>query len=137
MTTQEIQESHGAYKYLVIDIEHNMLLCDSSLVGLGEIVEISAPDDDTPRQACGKILRKLKDPNVYVLNTGGGLEPAIYMIGSRCVLRILARNRSGALRRKSSPEEKLIVNLEKNGTERAEKQVVRAKTGSVRKRKKK
>lgn len=121
------------FKHLVIDSDHNMLLADSSLVGINELVEISAPDDATPRQACGKILRKLKDPNVYAVHTASGGQDTNYILGSRCILRVVAKNRSGALRRKSTDEEKLIVNLEKNGAQ--EKRVIRAKTGSVRKRK--
>lgn len=130
-------ENQTTYKHLVIDAAHNMLLCNSSLVGMGELVEIHAPDDETPRQACGKILRKTKDPNVYVLNSSApDDETTTYVVGGRCILRVVSKNRSGAIRRKSSTEEKLIVNTEKNERFK-EKRVVRAKTGSVRKRKKK
>ena len=127
----------ATYKYLVIDTQHNMLCCNNSLVGIGELVEIFAPDDDTPRNACGKTLRKTKDSNQYVLHSNyENAEETVYELGPRCVLRVVARNRSGTLRRKSSEEEKQIVNLEKNEKFR-EKRVVRAKTGSVRKRKRK
>lgn len=123
------------YKHLIIDTKHNRLLCDNSLVGIGELVEIFAPDDDTPPNACGKILRKTKDQNIYVLHSNyENAEETKYELGPRCVLRVVARNRSGTLRRKSSDEEKQIVNLEKN-EKYQEKRVVRAKTGSVRKRK--
>jgi len=123
----------STYKHLVIDTQHNMLLCNNSLVGIGELVEIFAPDDDTPRNACGKTLRKTKDPNVYALHSNyENADETLYELGGRCILRVVARNRSGTLRRKSSDEEKQIVNLEKNEKFR-EKRVVRAKTGSVRK----
>lgn len=127
-----------AFKFLNIDTERNLLLCNSSLVGLGELVEIHAPDDETPRSACGKTLRKLKDSNVYVVHAayeGHETLENSYVVGERCILRVVARNRSGTIRRKSS-EEKLIVNLEKNERYK-EKRVVRAKTGSVRKRRRK
>lgn len=121
------------FTYLEIDAERNLLLCNSSLVGIAELVEIYAPDDSTPRNACGKTLRKTKE-NIYVLHSNyENAEETIYELGSRCILRVVARNRSGTLRRKSSNEEKQIVNLEKN-EKFQEKRVVRAKTGSVRKR---
>lgn len=126
------------YRHLVIDTQHNMLLASNDLVGIGELVEIHAPDEETPRQACGKTLRKTKDPNIYVVQAAYDGHDALantYILGSRSILRIVARNRSGSLRRKSSTEEKLIVNLEKNERFK-EKRVVRAKTGSVRKRRK-
>lgn len=126
------------YKHLVIDTSHNSLLCSTNLVGIGELVEIHAPDDDTPRQAGGKILRKLKDPGQFVVHaTYDGHESLgnHYQLGEKCVLRVLAKNRSGAIRRRFGSDEKAIVNLEKDETFQ-EKKVVRAKTGSVRKRKK-
>jgi hypothetical protein len=125
------------FTYLNIDPDRNLLLCSTDIVGLGELVEIHAPDDNTPRQACGKLLRKMKDKNLYIVHSADMNDPTVvpYEIGSRTVLRVMARNRSGMLRRKFTPEEKLIVNLEKNEKFR-ERQVVRAKTGSVRKRKK-
>jgi len=126
------------YRHLTIDTLHNMLLCSTSLVGIGELVEIHAPDDDTPRQACGKTLRKTKDPNIYIIHTASEpVDPAsvTYTMGERAILRVIARNRSGMLRRKFTPDEKLIVNLEKNERYK-ERRVVRAKTGSVRNRKK-
>lgn len=126
------------YRHLTIDTQHNMLLASSNLVGIGELVEIHAPDDMTPRQACGKTLRKTKDPNVYIVHTASEtIDPDAtnYIMGERAILRVIARNRSGMLRRKFTPDEKLIVNLEKNERYK-ERRVVRAKTGSVRKRKK-
>lgn len=130
-------EKPMVYKHLVIDMQHNMLLCTNNLVGIGELVEIHAPDEETPRQACGKTLRKLKDPNIYVVHATYDGHDALgncYYIGDRSVLRVRNRNRSGMLRRKH-PDEKVIVNVEK--AERyKERRVVRAKTGSVRRRKK-
>ena len=126
------------FLYINIDRERNLLLCSSNVVGIGELVEIHAPDDVTPRQACGKMLRKIKDLNQYVVQAASGIEDpeaVAYTIGERSILRVMARNRSGMLRRKFTPDEKLIVNLEKNERFK-ERRVVRAKTGSVRKRKK-
>ncbi len=126
------------FVYINIDVARNLLLASTSLVGIGELVEIHAPDDETPRQACGKTLRKTKDSNVYIVHTASEpIDPTLstYIIGERSVLRVIARNRSGMLRRKFTPDEKLIVNLEKNERYK-ERRVVRAKTGSVRKRKK-
>lgn len=126
------------YKHLVIDHAHNQILCDPKLVGLGELVEIYAPDDDTPRQACGKTLHKIKDPNIFVPQSAYDAHEmdGSYALGERAVLKILARNNSGIRRRKSSAEEKLIVNMERNDRFK-EMKVVRAKTGSVRAKKRK
>lgn len=127
-----------AFKFLNIDGERNLLLCDPNLVGMSELVEIHAPDEVTPRQCCGKILRKVKDPNIFVVHTSyDGHEPPLpYVMGERCILRVVSRNQSGARRRKFTPDEKTIVNLEKNEKFK-ERKVVRAKTGSVRKRRSK
>jgi hypothetical protein len=126
------------FVYVNIDVARNLLLASTSLVGIGELVEIHAPDDDTPRQACGKTLRKTKDTNVYIIHTAS--EPvdssSTYLMGERAILRVIARNRSGMLRRKFTPDEKLIVNLEKNERYK-ERRIVRAKTGSVRKKREK
>jgi hypothetical protein len=116
------------YKYLVIDTSSNKLLCSTNLVGLSELVEIYDPDEDTPRQACGKILHKLCDPASFAVHCDG----TTYEVGERCIFRVLAKNRSGMLRRKFSGDEKGIVNLEKSVSYK-ERKVVRAKTGSVRK----
>jgi hypothetical protein len=121
------------FKFLNIDTVRNLLLCSTNLVGLGELVEIHAPDEETPSQAGGKILKKLKDPNLFAAQIGD--DGNSYRIGERSILRVVGRNRSGSMRRKFSPDEKLIVNLEKNEAFK-EKRIVRAKTGSVRKRKK-
>jgi len=127
------------FVYVNVDLDKNLLLCSSNLVGLAELVEIYAPDEDTPRQACGKTLQKIQDPNVYAIHTSNEEEEMSaaqdYLVGQRCVLRVVARNRSGTIRRKFTPFEKLIVSLEKNKSFK-ERKVVRAKTGSVRKRNK-
>src|SRR3990170_213319 len=94
-------DNKNIYRYLTIDTVHNMLLVSPSLVGLSELVEIHAPDDETPRQACGKILRKLKDPNVFILQSGH--DGDTYTMGDRTILRVVGRNRSGMLRRKFTP----------------------------------
>jgi hypothetical protein len=124
------------YKYLCIDTLHNNLVVSNDLVGIGELVEIYAPDEETPPQAGGKTLRKTKDPSTYVVHASYEGHDGIgrsYDLGERCTLKVVARNRSGIIRRKCSGDEKLIVNLEKNERHK-EHRVVRAKTGSVRRR---
>jgi hypothetical protein len=125
------------YKYLCIDTEFNKLLCSTNLVGLGELVEIHEADQNTPRQACTRILRKLADVAgggeyvVHISYDGHDAVGLTYTVGERSVLRVLARNRSGMLRRRFSNDEKAIVNIEK-AEKFIEKKIVRAKTGSVR-----
>jgi hypothetical protein len=124
------------YKYLVIDTSHNNLLASTNLVGLSELVEIHAPDEVTPRQACGKILRKLRDPGTFAVystceNDCTGL---VYTVGDHCIFKVVAKNRSGMLRRRHARDEKLIVNMERTPSYK-ERKIVRAKTGSVRKKK--
>jgi hypothetical protein len=128
------------FVYVNIDLERNLLLCSTDLVGFGELVEIHAPDEDTPPQACGRTLQKIEDPNIYVFHkTGDDDEPPpssqTYLLGQKCILRVVARNRSGVIRRGFANYEKAIVNLEKTKTFK-ERKIVRAKTGSVRKQKK-
>jgi hypothetical protein len=118
------------YKHLVIDQEHNRLLCNATLVGTGEIVEIFCMDENTERHLCGTTLLKVAEPNEF-RNSDGSTR--ISIIGEKCVLRVLYRNRSGARRRKFSKDEKVIVNMEKGPTFK-EIKVKKAKTGSVRKR---
>ena len=124
------------YKHLIIDTSHNKLLCSQDLVGIGELVEIYSPDDNTPPQACSRILRKRSDGTFIVHSAYDSHESVgfAYTLGEFAVLRVLARNRSGTLRRRFSADEKQIVNLEKT-VNFTEKKVVKAKTGSVRKRK--
>jgi len=124
------------YLHLVIDNERNFLLCSTQLVGIGELVEIYSADESTPRQACGRTLRKIKDPNIYIVHASYDehVSTNSYTFGEKAVLRIVCRNRSGMLRRKFSKFEKLIMDLEKSPVFK-EKKVVRAKTGSVRRKK--
>ena len=121
------------YKHLVIDPSHNHLLASPNLVGMGELVEIFAPDENTPMQAGGKVLRKIKE-NLFEVHLSYETEGSgnSYALGEKCVLKVVARNKSGMLRRRFSKEEKLIVSMEKP-KEYTECKVVRAKTGSVRK----
>ena len=121
------------YKHLVIDPSHNHLLASPNLVGMGELVEIFAPDENTPMQAGGKVLRKIKE-NLFEVHLSYETEGSgnSYALGEKCVLKVVARNKSGMLRRRFSKEEKLIVSMEKP-KEFTECKVVRAKTGSVRK----
>ena len=123
------------YKHLVIDTSHNNLLASPNVVGMGELVEIFAPDENTPMQAGGKVLRKIKE-NLFEVHLSYETEGSgnSYALGEKCILKVVARNRSGMLRRRFSKEEKLIVSMEKP-KEFTELKVVRAKTGSVRKRK--
>jgi len=138
------------YKHLVIDTTKNKLLCDPSLVGIGELVEVYTPDDDTPPQAGGRVLRKNANGtySVHLVETHGNgtaaghpaqppgksLSPLSYRIGEFAILRVLGRNRSGIARRRFRNEEKKIVSLERTGGQK-EVLVVKAKTGSVRKKK--
>ena len=126
------------YRYLEIDAGKNMLLCSTNLVGKNELAEIHAPDDQTPTRALSNILRKVKDPNIFIVHTSYTGHEALgkeIAIGNKCILRILKRNLSGVRRRKFSTDEKAIVDLEK-GDDFIERKVSRAKTGSVRKSKK-
>jgi len=122
---------------LTIDSEHNRLLCNTPLVGLGEIVEVFEPADSPP-QAVGRLLQKIKDPNVFVVNVSYDGHEAIgkqYEFSDRCVFRVVLKNASGSRRRKFSKEEKSIVSTEK-GDDFVESKIVRAKTGSVRSKRK-
>lgn len=123
------------FRFLTIDSEQNKLLCNTSLVGKNEVVEIYEVDKSSPPQAIGKLLQKIKDPNLFIVHTtfdGHESQGKLYELGERCILRVVARNRSGTRRRKFAVEERNIVDLEK-GEKFHEKKVVRAKTGSVRK----
>jgi hypothetical protein len=122
------------FKFISIDTEKNALLCSPSLVGRGEIVEVYSLDPESPPQATGRILRKIDDPSEFIVCQSFDGHDALgreYELGPRCILRILLRNLSGARRRKFSQDEKALVNMEK-GEDFHECKVVRAKTGSVR-----
>ena len=124
------------YRHLVIDSERNMLLCNPPLVGIGELVDVYSLDQETPPQASGRLLRKVDEKTFEVYQSFDGHDALgrRYDLGERCVMRILLRNLSGAKRRKL-PEEKLIMSTEKP-EDFKDRKVVRAKTGSVRKRRK-
>jgi len=115
------------YKHLIIDEEHNRLLCSPSLVGMGEIVEIFSIDEATERFLSGSQMVKLKDPNEFQICDSSRISK----IGEKCVLRVLYRNRSGIRKRRFSQDERVIVNMEK-GPSSKEIKVQKAKTGSVR-----
>jgi hypothetical protein len=123
------------FRFLVIDSEHNKLLCNTHIVGKNEVVEIYEIDKDSPPQAIGKLLQKIKDPNLFIVHTtfdGHESQGKLYELGECCILRVVARNRSGTRRRKFAVEERVIIDIEKGDTFH-EKKVTRAKTGSVRK----
>jgi hypothetical protein len=119
------------YKHLIIDQEHNRLLCNPSLVGTGEVVEIFSLDESTDSFLSGSQMIKIKDPNEFQVCD----STRISIIGDKCVLRVLYRNRSGVRKRRFCQDEKVIVNLEKGPTSKDVK-VHKAKTGSVRTKKK-
>jgi len=126
------------YKSLCIDQEKNMLLCSSVLVGIGETVEIYEAGQSTPASAIGRILKKKSDPgNFIVTGTFDGYEALgrEYNVDQRCILRVLKKNLSGVKRRKMAKDEKLIIDIERDENTK-EKKVQRAKTGSVRRKKK-
>ena len=126
------------YKLVEINSEKNMLLCSSSLVGKDELVEIHTPGPDTPSQVLSNVLQKTKDPDFFVVRTAFSNEMVgkEFKCGEKCVMRVLRRSLSGVRRRKFGKDEKEIVDLEK-GVNWKEKKINRAKTGSVRNRRKK
>jgi len=118
------------FKYLIIDPERNHLLCDVSLVGKGEMVEIFELDRETPPQTTGRLMIKAGEPNLFEVCQSFDGHDALgrqYRVGPRCILKILSRSLSGIRRRKFSSDEKQIVM--ENQKERF---LARAKTGSVR-----
>lgn len=125
------------YYHLIFDSSHNMLICSPTLVGMNEIVEVYSPDDGTPQQACGRLLRKVQEPNIFVANGHeDDMDVRKYTLGDKCLARIMMKNLSGTRRRKFSDVEKGITSMEHDDSV-IEHKVVRAKTGSIRKRKKK
>lgn len=122
------------FKCIVIDSEYNKLLCNTNLVGKGELVEIHSLDEDTPPQATGKVLQKISDPNYFIVHNGYDIDAdgLKYKIGEKCILRVLSKNKSGSRKRRFSKDEKIIVNIE-SGPNFKEKKIIKAKTGSVRK----
>lgn len=122
------------FKSITIDTEQNKLLCSTGLVGKGELVEVFAPDDQSPPQTFGRILQKVEDPNifaVYISFDSGDAVGRRYELGDHCIFRILKKNLSGKRRRKFAREEAIIVDLEK-GDDFQDRKINRAKTGSVR-----
>jgi hypothetical protein len=127
------------FKFLSIDTEKNVLLCSTELVGVGELTELHVSGDATPMQINGKILKKVADPNLFEVKQAYESQEFVgkqYSVGPDCVFRILMRNISGSRRRRFSDDEKKIINTENDG-DFEDKKVVKAKTGSVRSRKKK
>lgn len=122
------------YLHMIYNSVKNMLLCNSSLVGMNELVEIYEKDDDTPAQATGKLLRKVEEPNSFIVNENSDeqIEPRRYVIGEHCILRVMMKNLSGKRKRRFSELEKQIVSMEHETSFDGNK-VVRAKTGSIRK----
>lgn len=122
------------YRHLIVDSEKNLLLCNPPLVGLGELVEVYSLDQDSPPQSSGRLLKKVNEKlfEVYQSYDGHDALGRRYELGEKCVLHVLLRNLSGARRRKR-PEEKVIVNTERD-EDFKDRKIVRAKTGSVRKR---
>ena len=129
------------FKHLLIDVRRNMLLCSTDLVGVGERVELHAPGDGgaTPIQITGKILKKVDDPNLFEIETAYDSQEFVgkrYHVEQDCIFRILTKTIGGTRRRKFARDERKIVNLE-NDEDFVERKVVKAKTGSVRKKRKK
>lgn len=126
------------FKYVTIDQEQNKLLCSTELVGKGEIAEVYQLDTDSPPQASSRILQKVADPNVFAVLTSFDGSEALgrkYVMGTKCIFRILAKNQSGKKRRKFSGDENTIVDTYRDqNVPLLEKKVSKAKTGSVRKR---
>jgi hypothetical protein len=122
------------YRHLTIDPEHNRLLCCTSLVGKGEIVEVFSQDPHSPPQATCRILKKIKEPNIFTVHVsfdGGEAVGREYEMGEQCIFRVLKKNIAGKRKRKFSTDEKSIIDLE-HDVDFVEHKVVRAKTGSVR-----
>jgi len=129
------------FKHVLIDPSKNMLLCNTDLVGVGERVELHAPGGTgaTPIQIAGKILKKVADPNLFQVETSYDSQEFVskkYRVEQDCVFRILTKTIGGTRRRKFAADEREIVNLE-HDEDYVEKKVVKAKTGSVRKKRKK
>lgn len=128
------------YKSVTIDLEKNQLLCSTLVVGLREIVEVYAPDDkanDPTITSIGRILEKVKDPNIFVVRGTFEGHEAVgkqYALGERFMLRVLKKNLSGIKRRKFK-EQSSVVDWERDENTK-ERKVTRAKTGTVRKKSK-
>jgi hypothetical protein len=125
------------FKYLQINTEKNALLCSTELVGVGELVELHQAGEATPMQITGKILKKLADPNLFVIHATYETQDFVgkkYSLAENCIFRVAFKTMSGTRRRKFSEFEKFIVNTEHGPDFKdTEVKVVKAKTGSVRK----
>ena len=127
------------YKCVLIDTEHNRLVCDPSLVGTGELVEIYERDHVTPPQLTGKILKKIKEPNTFEIHTTFDSNESlgkVYVVGEKCLLRVVEKNLNGTRKRRFSNDEKIIVDNQ-HSKEFKEIKIRKAKTGSIRSRRKK
>jgi hypothetical protein len=128
------------YKSVTIDLDKNMLLCSTQLVGLKEIVEVFSPDEtssNTSITSIGRILEKISDPNIFVVRGTFEGHEAIgkeYALGEKFMFRVLKKSLSGIKRRKFK-EQSQIVDWERDENTK-ERRVVRAKTGTVRKKSK-
>ena len=128
------------YKSVTIDVDKNMLLCSTQLVGLKEIVEVFSPDEmpgNLSITSIGRILEKIADPNIFVVRGTFEGHEAIgkeYSLGEKFMFRILKKSLSGVKRRKFK-EQSQIVDWERDENTK-ERRVVRAKTGTVRKKSK-
>jgi hypothetical protein len=84
------------------------------------------------------VLVKLEDTDAFMVKTAFNGHEAIgktFNLGEKCVLRILRRTVGGTRRRRHASVERLAVDMEKDEHYR-ERKVNRAKTGSVRKQRK-
>lgn len=103
------------YKTITLDSEKNLLLCSPSLVGNGELIEIYSPDNETPPQACGRIIRKISDDffEVHQVYDGHGSLGIKYSLGEKAIVHVLFRNSKG-IKKRNFPDESIIVNIDKN-----------------------
>jgi hypothetical protein len=131
---------NSTYKSVTIDLDKNMLICSTQLVGLREIVEVFSPDETTGNSSItsiGRILEKVDDPNIFVVRGTFEGHEAIgkeYALGEKFMFRVLKKSLSGIKRRKFK-EQSQIVDWERDENTK-ERRVVRAKTGTVRKKSK-
>ena len=123
------------FLFIKIDTSKNELLCSTEYVGIGELVEIYQNGMATPMQIVGRTLQKIQDPNLFEVCQAYGNQEAIgkrYAMAEDCIFRVMKKTMSGTRRRKFSAAEKSIVDLE-HDSDFKEKKVIKAKTGSVRK----
>lgn len=124
------------FLFIKIDQAKNQLLCSTEFVGIGELVELWQTGKATPPQIGGKVLRKVADPNLFEVRWAYESQDFVgkqYSLAEDCVFRVMMKKMSGTRRRKFAQVEKKIVDTEHDGDFK-ETKVVKAKTGSVRKR---